>query len=92
MIWARSEPAEALALCQRRARKKLSAPADSSSPNRLTTRLFRCQKCGPQHNANFVAAINLANRAAQAGLGGTGLLSTSLMLGAFNPSSASCRL
>jgi IS605 OrfB family transposase len=59
-----------------------------SPSNRLTTRLFRCQKCGFQHNANFVAALNLANRAVQAGLGGTGLLSTSLRLRAFNPLSA----
>jgi putative transposase len=63
-----------------------------SPSNRLTTRLFRCQKCGFQHNANFVAALNLASRTAQAGLGGAGLPSTSLMLRAFNPSSASCRL
>jgi putative transposase len=63
-----------------------------SSSNRLSTRLFRCQKCGFQHNANFVAAFNLANRAVQAGLGGAGLQSTSLMLRAFNPFSASHRL
>jgi putative transposase len=62
-----------------------------SSSNRLSTRLFRCQKCGFQHNANFVAALNLATRAVQAGLGGAGLPSTSLRLRAFSPLSASCR-
>jgi IS605 OrfB family transposase len=63
-----------------------------SPSNRLSTRLFRCQRCKFQHNANFVAAVNLANRAAQAGLGGAGLLSTSLRLRASDPFSASCRL
>jgi IS605 OrfB family transposase len=48
--------------------------------NRLSTRLFRCQQCGFQHNANFVAALNIATRAVQAGLGGAGLPSTSLKL------------
>jgi putative transposase len=62
-----------------------------SSSNRLSTRLFRCRKCGFQHNANFVAALNIANRAVQAGLDGAGLPSTSLRLRAFNPFSASCR-
>jgi len=52
--------------------------------NRLSTRLFRCQQCGFQHNANFVASMNIASRAAQAGLGGAGLPSTSLKLRAFN--------
>jgi putative transposase len=63
-----------------------------SSSNRLSTRLFRCQNCGFQHNANLVAALNLATRAVQAGLFGTGLLSTSLRLREFNPLSANCRL
>jgi putative transposase len=63
-----------------------------SSSNRLSTRLFRCQQCGFQHNANFVAALNIANRAVQAGLGGAGLLSTSLRLRELNPLSANCRL
>jgi hypothetical protein len=44
------------------------------------------------HTLNVFAALNLASRAAQAGLGGAGLPSTSLMLRAFNPSSVSCRL
>jgi len=56
----------------------------TSSSNRLSTRLFRCQQCGFQHNANFVASINIASRAVQAGLGGAGLPSTSLKLRAFN--------
>ena len=56
----------------------------TSSSNRLSTRLFRCQQCGFQHNANFVASINIASRAAQAGLGGAGLPSTSLKLREFN--------
>jgi len=59
--------------------------------NRLSTRLFRCQQCGFQHNANFVASINIASRAVQAGLGGAGLPSTSLKLRDFNSLSASCR-
>jgi IS605 OrfB family transposase len=63
-----------------------------SVSNRLSTRLFRCQQCGFQHNANFVAALNIASRAVQAGLGGAGLLSTSLRLREFNSLSANCRL
>ena len=63
-----------------------------SSSNRLSTRLFRCQQCGFQHNANFVASLNIASRADQAGLDGTGLLSTSLRLREVNLLSASCRL
>jgi IS605 OrfB family transposase len=63
-----------------------------SSSNRLSTRLFRCRECGFQHNANFVASLNIASRAVQAGLDGTGLLSTSLRLRAVNPFSANCRL
>jgi putative transposase len=63
-----------------------------SPSNRLTTRLFRCQKCGFQHNANFVAALNLSNRAVQAGLGGAGLPSTSLRLRASDPFSANRRI
>ena len=55
-----------------------------SSSNRLSTRLFRCQQCGFQHNANFVASLNIATRAVQAGLDGTGLLSTSLRLSGLN--------
>ena len=62
------------------------------SSNRLSTRLFRCQQCGFQHNANFVASINIASRAVQAGLVGAGLLSTSLRLRALNTLSANCRL
>ena len=61
-----------------------------SSSNRLSTRLFRCQRCGFQHNANFVASINIATRADQAGLVSAGLLSTSLRLKGFNSLSASC--
>jgi len=63
-----------------------------SVSNRLSTRLFRCRECGFQHNANFVASVNIASRAVQAGLVGTGLLSTSLRLRAVNPFSANCRL
>jgi IS605 OrfB family transposase len=63
-----------------------------SSSNRLSTRLFRCQNCGFQHNANLVASLNIATRAVQAGLDGAGLLSTSLRLREFNPLSANCRL
>jgi len=54
------------------------------SSNRLSTRLFRCQQCGFQHNANFVASINIASRAVQAGLVGAGLPSTSLRLRELN--------
>jgi len=60
--------------------------------NRLSTRLFRCRECGFQHNANFVASLNIATRAVQAGLGGAGLPSTSLRLRAVNPFSANSRL
>jgi len=63
-----------------------------SASNRLSTRLFRCRECGFQHNANFVASLNIAGRAVQAGLVGTGLPSTSLRLRAVNPFSANCRL
>ena len=63
-----------------------------SSSNRLSTRLFRCQRCGFQHNANFVASLNLASRADQAGLVSAGLLSISLRLREVNLLSASCRL
>jgi len=63
-----------------------------SASNRLSTRLFRCRECGFQHNANFVASVNIASRAVQAGLDGTGLLSTSLKLREVNLFSASCRL
>jgi len=63
-----------------------------SASNRLSTRLFRCQRCGFQHNANFVASLNIASRAIQAGLDGAGLLSTSLGLRGVNLLSASCRL
>ena len=63
-----------------------------SASNRLSTRLFRCRECGFQHNANFVAALNIAGRAVQAGLVGTGLPSTSLRLRAVNRLSANCRL
>jgi putative transposase len=52
--------------------------------NRLSTRLFRCQQCGFQHNANCVASINIACRAVQAGLVGAGLPSTSLRLRELN--------
>ena len=62
------------------------------SANRLSTRLFRCQQCGFQHNANFVASLNIATRAVQAGLDSAGLLSTSLRLREFNLLSASRRL
>jgi transposase len=58
----------------------------------LSTRLFRCQQCGFQHNANFVASLNIATRAVQAGLDSAGLLSTSLRLREFNLLSASRRL
>jgi putative transposase len=61
------------------------------SSNRLSTRLFRCQRCGFQHNANFVAALNIAARTDQAGLVSTGLPSTSLRLREVNLLSASCR-
>jgi len=54
------------------------------SSNRLSTRLFRCQQCGFQHNANCVASINIASRAVQAGLVGAGLPSTSLRLRELN--------
>ena len=40
-----------------------------SLSSRLSTRFFCCQRCDFQHNANFVAAANLVNRAVQAGLG-----------------------
>jgi transposase len=62
-----------------------------SPSNRPSTRLFRCQRCGFQHNANFVASLNIASRADQAGLVSAGLLSTSLRLREVNLLSANCR-
>jgi putative transposase len=62
------------------------------SSNRLSTRLFRCQQCGFQHNANFVAALNIATRADRAGSVSAGLSSTSLRLREVNLLLASCRL
>ncbi|WP_243664965.1 transposase, partial [Rhodothermus marinus] len=37
--------------------------------NRRSGRLFRCRACGFQHNADVVAAMNLARRAGSEGMG-----------------------
>ncbi|BBM68806.1 RNA-guided endonuclease InsQ/TnpB family protein [Rhodothermus marinus] len=37
--------------------------------NRRSGRLFRCRACGFQHNADMVAALNLARRAGSEGMG-----------------------
>lgn len=37
--------------------------------NRKSQALFRCQRCGFQHNADWVASINIAQRAGSMGMG-----------------------
>jgi IS605 OrfB family transposase len=37
--------------------------------NRKSQSLFRCQRCGFQHNADWVASINIAQRAGSMGMG-----------------------